>query len=350
MNKYCRICWNTKNWQEPTGEARHLETDVSYVLKHGFGHEEWLFNFAWVLKGYFRGDNTSYKYGYLQPIGKFHNRYQGETFSVLLYTISPEGKRLIIARIDELYVPDEDEAEWVLDQMVENGWLATMRREVEELGVEYDYSALVDPEPLTVTNVRFAQKDVKFFDPRPVVVGEHKILKVHRYHPLNWDEDFPPVSYSPYSIAPPESPDDDEDPTRSEVKRIRSSIKSTIYDPRHVKLQNSLYRKLCQLYGKSAIGYEVNFVDLTVEESNKTTFIEVKTDLTVKSCIRSGLGQLLEYSHYPDLQKAEILLIVGDAKPSEEDKDYLNNIREVYGIPIYYAQWNWATEELEPQL
>jgi hypothetical protein len=26
MRKYCRICWNTRYWREPTGEAVSLET------------------------------------------------------------------------------------------------------------------------------------------------------------------------------------------------------------------------------------------------------------------------------------------------------------------------------------
>ena len=55
MRKYCRICWNTRNWREPTAEASKLEKGDSYVRSHGFGHEEWLFNFQWV-----------------QPAGSYH--------------------------------------------------------------------------------------------------------------------------------------------------------------------------------------------------------------------------------------------------------------------------------------
>jgi hypothetical protein len=40
------------NWKAPTGEARRYETPGSYVSKNGFGHEEWLFNFQWLLLDY----------------------------------------------------------------------------------------------------------------------------------------------------------------------------------------------------------------------------------------------------------------------------------------------------------
>jgi hypothetical protein len=40
-----RICWSLSNWMFPTGVAALYEKG-SYVVKAGFGHEEWLFNFV----------------------------------------------------------------------------------------------------------------------------------------------------------------------------------------------------------------------------------------------------------------------------------------------------------------
>lgn len=96
MDKYCRICWNTKKWKQPTGEAEKLETGKSYVAENGFGHEEWLFNFSWLLTGGHFAGNTPYLYGFLQPIGKYYSKYKGKIFSALLYT-SPDGKCLFVA-------------------------------------------------------------------------------------------------------------------------------------------------------------------------------------------------------------------------------------------------------------
>src|SRR5262245_36176414 len=115
MNKYCRICWNTKYWREPTGEAAKMETG-SYVRKNGFGHEEWLFNFSWTQPLPGEQDGAA-KYGFLQPIHKYRKKYEGKTFDVLTYTVGPDGERIAVAMIRNLYVPLVAEIEAALGVM-----------------------------------------------------------------------------------------------------------------------------------------------------------------------------------------------------------------------------------------
>ncbi len=344
MDKYCRICWNTKNWKQPTREAEKLETGKSYVAEKGFGHEEWLFNFSWLIGGPFTG-NTPYRYGFLQPIGKFYSKYKGNTFSVLLYTRSPEGKCILVAKINSLYVPDEQELAWALSQMNGNGCIAAMQHDLDILGI--DSTPLQNPSPRDITNVRFSPDDVTFYDPRPVVDRNHKICLSSRYHPFNWDDTFP-SNYLPRDTAtPPTNQNDDDDPTRSEEGRTRAAVEATTYDPRHVKLQNTLYRKLCSLYGQANVEYEKDFVDIILRHDHTTTFIEIKTNLTAKRCIRAAMGQLLEYSHYPNQSIAHELLVVGDVAPTQDDISYLNALRNTYNLPLKYSRWNWSQDNLE---
>ncbi len=68
---------------------------------------------------------------------------------------------------------------------------------------------------------------------------------------------------------------------------------------------------------------------------------------TVRSCVRLALGQLLEYVHYPNFRKADVLLVVGDATPYQDDQTYLQFIRNTYHIPVHYAQWLWTPGELK---
>lgn len=343
MDKYCRICWNTKNWKQPTGEAKLLETGKSYVAKNGFGHEEWLFNFSWLLSG---GPiaGTAYRYGFLQPIGKYYSKYKGQSLSVLLYTKSPEGVILLVASINALYVPEEDELAWALNQIEDNGWLTTMQKELEALGI--DNTPLRNPTPREIANVRFTPDNVTFYDPRPVVDRNHKISQSSRYHPFNLDDTFPPT-LTRNSVSPPKNQNDDEDPTRAEDGRIRAAVEATSYDPRHVKLQNLLYRKLCSLHGHANVEYETDFVDLILKKNQVTTFIEIKTHLTAKRCIREALGQLLEYCHYPNFFKAHELLVVGDARPTQEDILYLDSLRTIYNLPLKYSRWDWGKNNLD---
>jgi hypothetical protein len=347
MKKYCRICWNTKNWQCPTGEAHNLESDGAYVAKNGFGHEEWLFNFSWLLKGFDPTDANTYRYGFLQPINKYLNKYEGKTLSVLLYAISPEKRFLVVARIDNLYVPKDEERDWVLNQMQKRGWLKQMQREVEEL--DFDNSPLVSPPAWDVVNSRFRPQDVTFYDPKIIVPKTHKYSKKYRYHPFNWNDDFLPESYASTPIEPP-TIDDEYSPLRSEEERTRAASDGATYNPRHVQLQNRLYQKLCSEYGKEPVEYEDEFVDIKFQVNDTVTFIEIKMELTVKRCIRLALGQLLEYTHYPSETRAQKLIVVGDAFPKIEDVTYLKQLRTIYNIPVYYSRWDWDKESLSEEI
>jgi hypothetical protein len=348
MDKYCRICWNTSKWQQPSSKPLAVEMGNSYVAEHGFGHEEWIFNFEWVLAGYDSADLHSYKYGFLQPINKYRDAYIGQTFSVLLYTVNPNRKAMIVACIRNLYVPTLDELTWVLNQTMANGWLASMKKQLVDLGISVD--PLVQPEASSITNVRFLHEDVVFYEPMIIVQDSHKIKRINRYVPLNWNDGFLPSPSSPVGAEPPMVNETDISPERSEIERMRASQMGTIYDPRHVRLQNKLFRVLCAQYGTKSILYEKGYVDLTLIEPSRTTFIEIKTDLTVKSCIRSAFGQLVEYSHYPNLKKADMLMIVGDAIPTPEDALYLRYIRDNYKVPVYYSRWSTQEEKLENRI
>ena len=122
QNKFCRICWNTSGWRIPTGDR--TETGNSYVAEHGFGHEEWLFNYEWLIDGY--------RYGFLQPIGKYLSKYTGHHCSITLYTLTSDKNILLIGRMDNVYIPDSDELQQVSDIYTERGWLDQMRDHVTD--------------------------------------------------------------------------------------------------------------------------------------------------------------------------------------------------------------------------
>ena len=175
MNKYCRLCWNTANWTRPTGEAAALETK-SYVSTHGFGHEEWLFDMAWPLRGY-KGSEDSYCYGFLQPIGKYRTKYVGQEMDVCLYTISPEKVRLFVGIIRGVYVPDDAELVWAVAEFAKQGRLAKMNADLARIGrgplVAFSPGGHSD-----ILNMRFKSINVEIFDPRPVAPKLHRVSAV----------------------------------------------------------------------------------------------------------------------------------------------------------------------------
>lgn len=343
MDKYCRICWNTLNWRLPSGDARYLEMGDSYVISHGFGHEEWLFNFEWLLSGYNSNDQTKFRYGFLQPISKYRGTYVGETFSILVYAVNPSQDRMAVACINDAFIPEVKELSWVLEHVRQFGWLDMMRQHVRDLGESDD--PLVNPEPSSIANIRFRPEDVVFYNPTITLNPPHKTTRINRYQPLDWNDGFQPIVSSTTELVPIFDSDDNT-PDRSETQRTRPSQPGSVYDPQHSILQNRLREALRNRYGKKFVNMERNFVDLKMNDSGTVVFIEIKMEKTVKNCIRLALGQLMEYAYYPNLQKANALLIVGDATPNNNDKVYLQYIRDTYKLPLYYAQWFWISGEL----
>jgi hypothetical protein len=335
MRKQCRICWNTANWQEPTGEAARVEGPKSYVHEHGFGHEEWLFNFEWIQPGP-TNDGREFKYGFLQPIGKYREKYK-DALDVLVYTVTPDRTRVAVAEIKDLFVPNDSELNVAFRFIEAAGWLGEMREELNRLGISS--APLVAPAN-HVINIRFEPSNVTFFDPRIAFPHTHKTYRINRYQPLDWDDDIP------LNNRPPGTSLATEDKRRSEAERMRAAIAGTRYSPRHVKLQNALYDHLCDLYGKAAVRYELSFVDLSLDMPDGVVYFEVKTAPTAKSCIREALGQLLEYSTYPNVRRAAKLAVIGDPESTADDHAYLRYLRQTYQLPIYYRRWVWARRTL----
>ena len=325
--RLCRICFNSNGWRRPNGTAD--ETGVSYYAENGFGHEEWLFNYEWCLNGY--------KYGYLQPVKKLIAEFEGQTFTLLLYT-KLAGRTFLAGRISEVYIPTSDELQSAVDQMVSKGWLDQMRSDVESL-VNGKVGALSHIEPGLIANVRFQPKDVTLYDPMPEFRPDSKPSKAKHYVPLHSNGEELPTR----AIAATAN-------TREESQYLRAAQQAMLVDPAHTRLQNRLYEWLCKKYGKDAVGYEEKnekgFVDLRLAIDGTVTFFEIKMDSLAKRCIRNALGQLFEYANYPNTIKAHKWVVVGDAPATPDDLSYLQHLRTMYGIPLYYAKFDWESETL----
>lgn len=330
-DKYCRICWNTEGWRKPSGDAAQVERGRSHVARHKFGFEEWLLNYEWMINGQ--------RYGFLQPIHKYYTKYSGTTFRVHLYTFTPEGRCLLVGMISNIFVPESNELTEVYNTFSNNGWLDEMKHTIELVGGN---GGIIDTlSSQSVINVRFNPEDVEIFDPRPEALIGHKISNAPRfYHPYDWNENDLP------QIGTPQLNLEENDPDFDEAMRTRAAQKATKFDPKHVKIQNRLFRYLRNQFGVNNVLREEQYVDLTVLHPHGATFYEIKSDETVKKCIRSALGQLLEYAHYPEDNRANRLVVVGDPAPTDDDEAYISFLRNSFNLEIFYAQFFWETESL----
>jgi hypothetical protein len=129
------------------------------------------------------------------------------------------------------------------------------------------------------------------------------------------------------------------------VKKLKTSAKSKS-DPvnvslRHNAMQLALYKLLCDKHGKKNVGTELatgngTRVDVVLKQVDKYWFYEIKTYHSPRACIRDAIGQLLEYSHWPNGLSAGRLVVVGENKLDADGKQYLADLRSLYSLPIDY--------------
>lgn len=114
----------------------------------------------------------------------------------------------------------------------------------------------------------------------------------------------------------------------------------------HNELQNAMVDYLKNDSKNKSVRSEVNNVDIAVETvAGERVFYELKTS-DVKQAIRLAFGQLLEYCHYSNKTKADKLIVVTKYVPDDKDIVYLNQLRSLYQIPIYYQQFDMEKKEL----
>ena len=131
--------------------------------------------------------------------------------------------------------------------------------------------------------------------------------------------------------------------------------KSTDIALRHNAIQNMLYTLLCNEVGDQNVQIERRLcfntrVDAATRCGEHECFFEVKVAPTVRSCLRAALGQLLEYAHWTSSIHVKKLVVVGEARADSSEKTYLEVLRKIYNLPIYYRRIDMQSANLEPSI
>ena len=316
---FCRICWNTNHWRNPSGDAMHMECVGAYAKEHGFGHEEWLFNFDWE-------DEDGYKYAFLQPINKQYNKYKNTDCAITLYSKADDW--YFVAKISDCHILSPDEKEYAFNLHRRKGWLREMKNHLKLLDCD---TTTFEQEKENVFNIRFKKEDVTFLDPFILVPLNHRIRKFPRYQTFRGEYNFNDLKAKPaqtlgYSTQ-----------FKDTSRRRRKASPATEFEPRHDKIQNAFYCFLQNQYGHDAVFYENNHIDIVLRTGIETIYYEIKSDNTAKMNIRKALGQLMEYAYWNIKEEVHKLVIIGWCKPDAQAKDYLKRIRQQWGLNLYYC-------------
>ena len=105
---------------------------------------------------------------------------------------------------------------------------------------------------------------------------------------------------------------------------------------RHNDIQYALGQYLIRQYGEDAVRDEYRSgnrarVDLALKQGDALTYFEIKICETARHCIRQAIGQLLEYSCWPQARRAARLIVVGEPVLDSNAKKIPHGLAD--GIP-----------------
>jgi len=325
IKKLARICWNSNDWQRPSGMEGKSTDPNSYERQHGFGHEEWLFRQDWTIDGW--------QYGFIQGVNDSHENLvkANEPIDVTLYTIEPDKRRRYIAYITSAEVLNDQQAEAARKVFRSRGWLKEMKSEVKK--VDGNVNVLGDTEwAKHILNVRFRRENLFQFDANAYAEKDDRIIKLSRYLLYNFEAN----STTPAANGKPTTSGSSSSPNMAPfMKRGSGPVECT---PEHAMMQDKLMKELSKEYPKGDVRRENQNIDVSVTNEDELILFEIKSDLEPRTVIRLALGQILEYAFHPNRNHTLplSLVLVGRNAPNPNDQAYLEYLVKQFGLPIKY--------------
>lgn len=319
-----RLCWNSKCWSVPTGEAHRIESGT-YPAKRGFGHEEWLFHPGWVIDGWC--------YAWIQGLLGTRKINYGDKLDLSLFTIQPNRGRVWVGRIrSATYLDrDSDHAKSAVREYHRAGYLAQMQREMHQVRMRGGSRGRFLETDLYF-NLRFRPAAAELYaDPFPLIRKGHYLRRCHRVGLFAIGGAAPCRSSSGV--------------TSKNLKRVRGRRRAGRfeYDPVHNRMQAALFDWLCKKHGKHCVHMERDRVDICVTSDGAHHVIEVKSDPDATSAIRNAIGQLLLYAHKLDDRNA-VLHVVSQGELNPEAASYLEYI-SMRGLKVNYHTFDPALRQ-----
>lgn len=327
--KLARICWNSNNWQKPSGKYGKSKNPEAYEMIVGYGHEEWLLDLEKIIDGF--------HYAYLQAIGAHREKYIGKKFDISLYSIDNNTKiRWWLGEIKNVDIIPEEESTKVLKIYKKKGWYAEMIEQLRNVDADYKDFQKIHPEYFATT--KFRVKDINLLD-TPLQFSANDSAVTSDYYNL---KNF--VSTRKLSL-PDKFLFKSGHSQKSENAIANYEAQKRTIDLFHNRIQEKVYNQLCSVHNKQNVGSEVpvngnSKIDIVVKNNRSYTFYEIKTSNSLLKCLREGIPQLLEYAYFPNVTNANKLIIISHNRITSEAEKYLKHLRNKFNLPIYYQHYD----------
>lgn len=336
--RLARVAYNTANWICPSGTYGKSTHPSTHEAKYGYGYEEWLFDFNKRIDGH--------HYAFLEPLRE--NIYQGNTYDIWLYTINSKTKeRFWVGHIRNVEVLTPDQIHHAWNEYNHNGWLDEMRQQINTVYIDQkDFSDYVGN---AIFNARFRPEDANIYP--ELIKAVDNAFKDLKHYKL----------YGIKNVILPEAVQEESFKFVAGEHRVGNNSALLAYDRQpktiqlarqHSELSHKVYGYLVNMYGDYNVGTEIltpynTAIDIVRRDGEDYYFYEIKTHPSLKQCIREALGQIIEYSYWPDQQIAKELVIVSSHPVTQQVKEYIANLRNRLKLPITYQQFVLSTNQLQ---
>jgi len=91
-------------------------------------------------------------------------------------------------------------------------------------------------------------------------------------------------------------------------------------------------------------------VDAVLRNLSGATYFEIKVAPTARLAVREAVGQLLEYSCWPGAPRPERLVVIGEGEADATFSEYMQTLRNIAGIELYYRRLDVQTRVLGPNV
>ncbi len=334
-----RITWNEFNWEKPSGHLWSKENqskkNIAYENQYGFGHEEWLFNQRYRIKGF--------QYGYVRGVEKasLENEFIDELY---LYTKDPEGNYFFIGILKNVERITHKKDEQELIKITFDKYFEVAIEELKEVNSDYTELQRTGMTP----TLKFKWEDATILDePIPIRIDDSKYRRYQSYKLTKEFESFIQINLEKQialNFRPGKAKSKSSYTTSR--KKGKREVKSL-----HVEILNCLYKKLLEKTERNNLSVEKSSVNgkiidlLEKVEDKKFIFYEVKTSNSGLTNIREAIGQILEYALIDDKIIPKKLIIIGPAKLNDNERKYFKRLGQAISIKLEY--WFYDTENKE---
>lgn len=331
---FTRLTSNENNWELPTPHRWRKENqgkkNIPFENQYGFGHEEWLLNPRYNVKGF--------QYGFIRGIQNSKQSIS-KYDEVHLYTVKKEKTKNLVyylGFVRNVFPIKYDEAEQRKIKDTISNFNADMVSEVEAINADVKG---IQKFPFEAV-VKFKLDDVHFFD-EPIYQPNFDLEKFKRFQPYQFSDSIAEIFES--GIEDTSSGFVSGKSSQSTIYNRKNKESSVTVEKMHSEIVDALeiflkptYSLLAKNLSIETTRFNGNIADVVTKENDSSiTIYEIKTSSSGRRNIRDAIAQLLDYAlHSAD--SVNKLFIVSPSSLSKSELAFLSGLKTKIDFKLEY--------------